>query len=83
MTVEQLKFTLSSREYEQWIAYYEAEPFGHHMDNARSGIIASTLANIHRSEKNNKTYSWQDFFPHSKVKKTWQDFLAIFKAHGK
>lgn len=82
MTVKQLKDTLTSREYEQWIAFYEVEPFGFDMQNARAGMVAATMANIWKNEKNKKTYSWYDFFPQSKPRKSWKDLINIFKKHG-
>lgn len=80
--MKELKNSLSSYEYQQWIAYYEVEPFGFDIENARSGVIASTMANIWRSEKNKKHYSWLDFFPGSKIQKSWKDLVAIFKGYG-
>ena len=36
---------MSSKELTGWIAYFELEPFGYEMDNYRTGVIASTVAN--------------------------------------
>lgn len=46
----------------EWTAYARIEPIGDDRDDYRSGIIASTLANINRV-KNGKFYTPQDFMP--------------------
>jgi len=44
------------------MAYYQLEPFGQDRDALNAGIIASTMANIHRG-KGQKTYTPTDFIP--------------------
>jgi hypothetical protein len=33
------------------MAFARLEPFGSHVDDLRAGVIASTIANVHRNEK--------------------------------
>lgn len=51
---------MSSREFHEWIAFYEIDPWGDQRADVRAGIIASTLANIHR-DKHAKAFKPQDF----------------------
>ena len=53
---------ISSTQFAEWIAYARIEPWGEERDDLRMGIIASTLANIHKP-KGRKPYKPQDFMP--------------------
>ena len=53
---------LTSRQLTDWIAYFSLEPWGEMRDDLRSGIIASTIANVHRdSRKHPQPYTARDF----------------------
>ena len=55
--------SLSSRQFAEWIAYYNVEPWGEERADVRSGVVASTVANIHR-KKNTKPFKPIDFMPY-------------------
>lgn len=50
------------------MAYYKLEPFGESRADLRSGIIASTIANVNR-QKGGPTYKAQDFMPYLEPEK--------------
>ncbi len=73
---------MSSREFAEWIAYHQIEPFGEERADWRAGMIAATMANIFRdAKKRRKPYKPQDFMPKVEEKKeqTWQDQLQIVR----
>lgn len=49
-TVGELEETLSAREFVEWNAYFQIEPFGTHRDNIHAGIIASAIYNVNRGK---------------------------------
>ncbi len=51
-----------SRQFAEWQAYYELEPWGEERADLRAGIIASTIANVNRG-KGQKAFSPGDFMP--------------------
>jgi len=59
-TVSELEATISVREFEEWIAFYSFEPWGDERADIRSGVIASTVANVHLGGG----YSPTDFMPY-------------------
>ena len=50
-----------SREYAEWRALYELDPWGEERADLRAGIIASTIANVNRGK--GKSFSPGDFMP--------------------
>lgn len=50
----------------EWMAYFELDPWGEERADLRSGIIASTLANINRG-RNTPAFSPLDFMPYTRV----------------
>jgi len=59
------------------MAYFKLEPFGEDRADLRAGIIASTIANVHRdSKKRRKPYTPQDFMPKFEQKKVDHATLA-------
>ena len=44
------------------MAYFNLEPFGAPQDDLRAGIIAATMANVHRG-RGKKCLTAKDFFP--------------------
>ena len=50
-----------SREFAEWLAYYELEPWGEERADLRAGIVASTIANVHRGK--GKAFQPGDFMP--------------------
>jgi hypothetical protein len=53
---------MPSAEFTEWKAYAALEPFGEARADLRSGIVAATLANIHRAKKT-KAFKPHDFMP--------------------
>ena len=53
---------MSSRQFEEWATLYSQEPWGDWRADLRAGIVASTLANIHRKPKA-PAFTPQDFMP--------------------
>lgn len=45
-----------------WLAFEQVEPFGTPVEDLRSGVIAATIANVHRA-KNSRPFSPSDFVP--------------------
>ena len=56
----ELENTLGAGELVEWVEYYRVEPWGQWRDNAHAGMIASVIANVHRS-RNGKAYTIKDF----------------------
>ena len=53
---------MDAREFAEWMAYYELDPFGEERADLRAGIIASTFANANLG-KGRKPYAPSDFMP--------------------
>ncbi len=49
--VDALLSELTWPQLREWIAYYELDPWGGPRGDLQAGIIASTMANIHRGRK--------------------------------
>lgn len=79
---------MSAQEYDDWWAYYQVEPFGEERGDLRAGIIASTLANIHRDPKRRpEGYKPLDFMPYadrtSPAKALRERMRSVFKVRKK
>lgn len=62
MTVAELMNRISAREFAEWKAYLQIEPFGEDRDDIRSAIIACVIANCNR-EKGKPPFKISDFVP--------------------
>ena len=62
MTVERLAATLTVREFMEWRWYDALEGLPDRRADWRAGMIASTLANVHR-KKGAKPFTPRDFMP--------------------
>lgn len=62
MPVRELLSRIGSDELTEWMAFYGLEPFGDFRADFRSGILASTIANAHRT-KDAKAFTPEDFMP--------------------
>lgn len=62
MTRDELRERMTGEEFQAWYTLEQLEPFGEYGAWMRSGIISSTLANIHRG-KNDPAFSALDFMP--------------------
>ena len=56
---------LTSKQFGEWIAYQNIEPFGEWRDDLRAGIMASTVANSVRA-KGQQAAKPSDFMPEFK-----------------
>lgn len=61
--VDGLLGELSSSQLAEWLAFYQLEPWGEERADLRAGIVASTIANANRSQKQKKPYTPEDFMP--------------------
>ena len=79
---------ISSREFAEWAAFYNLEPWGYEMDNWRTALITSMVANTARDPKKRpRPYMPDDFMPGVETKAITADELkvkasAIFSALG-
>jgi hypothetical protein len=64
MSVKQAQREIDSREFTEWMAYWNVEPFGPEREDQRAGEIAAVIANVNRDPKT-KSEPWTavDFFP--------------------
>ena len=62
MSVAEAQQRISSREFAEWIAFNQIEPFGPDRADIGHAIVASTVANSAKGKKG-KTYRISDFLP--------------------
>ena len=63
-TVAELEDRISAKELSEWAEFYGLEPFGWEALCFSSGIVASTIANIHRdTKKRPKPFAAVEFVP--------------------
>lgn len=60
---------MSAKTFAEWQAYSQIEPFGPFAQFWMAGMVASTLANLHRTKKSDKVYSPEDFMPKGMVQR--------------
>ena len=53
---------ISSKQFFDWLEYFNKEPWGYEIDNYRYGIIASSVLNSVRSKTSDKVWTPNDFF---------------------
>jgi hypothetical protein len=63
MTVRELETRMESRELNEWMAYFNLEPWGQVQADYRAGVIASTIVNVNGGLKGRKPAKATDFFP--------------------
>ena len=75
----------NSREFAEWRAFFELEPWGEERADLRAGIIASTIANVNRSK--GKAFSPGDFMPEfdkpARTQQTPQEMAAVMNLFAK
>lgn len=69
---------MPARIYNEWLAYYEVEPFGEERADLRSAIIASTMANMWRGKKSRR-FKIQQFMPNFEKPKPLDGELLLQK----
>lgn len=62
MSVKQAQGAIDSREFSEWQAYWNLEPWGEGRGDLRAGIVASTMANLWRGA-NTPPFTPTDFMP--------------------
>jgi|GEM_PF-1817983 len=76
-TVGELEAQMADSEFLEWMAFDNISPFGEKGSYWRSGLIASTLANINRDPKKSEAFKPEDFIPQTTPKKPKSDAKAI------
>ena len=61
MTVQELGERMSGRELQEWLAYDRLSPIGAERSDLHAGIVASVMANCHRSR--GEPFKPSDFMP--------------------
>ena len=67
---------LDSYQIAEWMAYAQLEPFGEQEAFWRSGMTASTIANVNRG-KNTKAFKPEDFMPKIKQKQSTEEIKEV------
>ncbi len=63
-TVAELLDRISTHELDEWLAYYQLEPWGEERADLRAGIVASTIANFRPFRKRkSKSFKPKHFMP--------------------
>ena len=62
-TVAELLYTLSSEELSEWIAFHRLSPIDDQRGDLQAGLIASVIANAHRSPQS-RPFTPSDFMPY-------------------
>jgi hypothetical protein len=76
--VDGLLGELSSRQLAEWLAFFRLEPWGEERADLRAGIVASTVANVHRDgKKRRKPYSPEEFMPRFEVEEEAPEETAL------
>lgn len=75
--------SLTARQFAEWMAFAELEPFGELRDDYRAASIREMVYNINVSKKDRKPLedfllNFGDSEKPSKKKQTWQDQKAMF-----
>jgi hypothetical protein len=67
LDVDGLLETIGSRQWIEWLAFHEIEPFGPIRDDERSGVICETIAIANQITKKGtkERLKWRDFFGRS------------------
>jgi hypothetical protein len=82
---------LTSRQFRDWMDFYELEPWGSEMEFTRSGIVASTIANCHRDSRK-LAFKPKDFMPQfgkppgqtmEETKAKMNEAMAVLKQNAK
>lgn len=63
---------MSGRRLAEWVAYSQLEPFGPPAQFWQAGLLASVLANVNRTKKDQKAFTPEDFMPRSMVEEPEQ-----------
>ena len=68
---------MSAHELDEWVAYYELEPYGHQVELLSQATTTAIIAETHRDRKRRtKPYKAEDFMLKIARPKTWQEIKA-------
>ncbi len=62
MSVSRAQREIDAREFAEWMAYHNLEPFGLERGDLQAGIVACTIANVNRG-KGSRAMRPADFMP--------------------
>ncbi len=70
---------VSAGEFMEWMGEYQRDPWGEERADLRAGIVASTVANVHRTK--GRSYKAPDFMPKFKPvrRQTQQEMSSVFR----
>lgn len=79
--MRELLLRLDSRELTEWMAFWQLDPWGDSRADLRAGVIASTIANVHRGA-DTRPYKPMDFMPYAQRDENEEarSNVATFKA---
>lgn len=86
LTVSELLERLTAYELQEWMAYFQSDPFGEQRADLRMGILASTVANKPVfGMKRAKRFQPKDFIPEfgsktAKARGNWRRDLEALKS---
>ncbi|MBW0450842.1 phage tail assembly protein T [Paraburkholderia phenoliruptrix] len=64
MSVARCQQEINSAELTEWLAYYQIEPFGTHMDDLRAGVVTAAVYNgIRDAKKRPEPFGPADVIP--------------------
>ncbi len=71
---------VSGGEFLEWMGEYQRDPWGEERADLRAGIVAATVANVHRTK--GRSYKHSDFMPKFKSgrRQTQGEMVSVFKA---
>jgi len=86
-TVRELQARMTSREFTEWRAFYNLEPFGPERIDVAVGMHSAMVANMHR-KKGSTPFKLKDFLPRYGVKKgapvqSAKSMLGMFRSRTK
>ncbi len=77
MPVGELQQRIDAREFTEWIAYWNVEPWGEERADLRAGIIAATVANCAPFRKSQRPFAPSEFMPFAKAEAQRQSAKEI------
>ncbi len=81
MSVLRCQDEVSAGEFLEWMNVYQRDPWGEERADYRAGIVAATLANIHRSK--GRRFKPDDFMPKfqsANRRQTQHEMVSVFKS---
>jgi len=60
---DRLLADLSAREFDEWVAYFQIEPWGTFAADVRTAMLAQIITAVHTDTKKNKVPELREFLP--------------------